>query len=86
MNYILNKQNFINATDINIFLHGMNWRLNMLVETRLIAVCDGHVFNVYNCIFYLFVGTWDVHGVLQETTATALHLRTCLQAANIVGL
>jgi len=49
----------------------------MLVETRLIEVCDGHVFNVYKCIFYLFVGTWDVHGV-QETTATALHLRTCL--------
>jgi len=54
MDYILNKQNFINATNIDIFfLHGMNWRLNMLLETLLLAVCDGHVFNVYR--YYLSV-------------------------------
>jgi hypothetical protein len=82
MNYILNKQNFINATNIDtFFLHGMNWRVNRLVEMRLLAFCDGLVFNVYKCIIYLFVGTWDVHGVHQESTATALHQRMCL--ANI---
>ena len=36
-----------------LFLHGMNWRLNMLAETLLLAVCDGLVFNVYR--YYLSV-------------------------------
>jgi hypothetical protein len=34
MNCILNKQNFINVTNINTFLHGMNGWVNRIVETR----------------------------------------------------
>lgn len=78
MNYILNKQNFINATHIDTyFLHGMNWRLNRPVETRVTEVCDGHVFNVCKFVIYLCVGTWDVSAVRQDSIATALRLRTC---------
>ena len=40
------------------------------------------LFLTFIGIICLLVGTWDVRGVRQEATATALHL----QAANIVGL
>ena len=34
-----------------LFLHGVNWRLNRLVETRIHEVCDGHVFSsLFICV------------------------------------
>ena len=60
---------------ILVLLHGMNWRVKRLVETRFLAVCDGLVLTFLS-IICLSVGTWDVHGVRQGSTATALHLRT----------